>query len=635
MTRPPSEAGIAKFVRGPFGWAPLLAVVAAFGAVLLAEALSMARVQLPGASVLFWVALGLPVPPIVAVLLRNDRPRRERIALVLLLGIVMQWPVILRSPDSFSGYDVLLHLRSLDDILRTNHLFQPNPLLTVSPYFPGLEAVTAPVAQLSGADPYGAGIVVLGFVRLIFSAALFLLFEEASGSSRVAGIAAVVYMLNPSFAFFDSVFSYESLALPLVVVVLLATARWTRRDRRSSRWLGLIIALLILTVVMTHHVTSYEMAGLLIGWAILHLVLSRRDPYGAGIVGVALVAAAGVVVWLFAIASLTLGYLVPPLAAAVNQAIRLVTEGEARQLFQSATGTVAPLWERFTGIAATFILAAWLPVGLAASWTKLRWNSLAVLLAIVALGFPASMVMRLTPTGSEAAGRSSAVVFLGLSFVVALGIVSLGDLIASISSVRRFPERLRLRTGRLRAAQAPWRAVAVAGFAILTIGGVILGTSPETRLPGPYLVGADSRSIDQESIQAAEWMRDTLGEERRVAADRVNRLLLGSYGSQDVVFHASTGIETWQLFLSPGVGRNEIARIKRAKLEFLLIDRRLSRSLPLVPFYYEEGEIAHERHDVPIQAATLAKWDTAPGVDRIFDSGDLQLYDVRSLSGTP
>ena len=70
-------------------------------------------------------------------------------------------------------------------------------------------------------------------------------------------------------------------------------------------------------------------------------------------------------------------------------------------------------------------------------------------------------------------------------------------------------------------------------------------------------------------------------------------------------------------------------------LQYLLIDRRLSQSLPLSGFYYEEGEIAQAPHTTPISAAVLGKWDANTAADRIFDSGNLQIYDVRRLSHAP
>jgi hypothetical protein len=625
-----SAARLRPLVDGPWGWFPLLTIVGGLSALLLATAFNMARLEIPGASVLYWIAFPIGVVPVFAVLLLPQRARRERIALVVLLGIEMFWPGLLRSPTSFSTYDELLHVRSLEDILRIGHLFHPNPLLTVSPYFPGLEVVTAAIAQLSGADPFASGVVLLGFIRILFSTALFLLFEEVSSSPRVAALAAAIYIVNPSFAFFDAGFAYESLGLPLIPMILLLVARWARGSSagwRPTQWATL--AVLLATLIISHHITSYGLAALLIVWAVLQLLGRREaDRYRGSIAMVTLVAALGVLIWLFSVAGLTLGYLLPPLSAAVQQMARLITTGEGRQLFQSATGDLAPLWERLAGIGATAILLAWLPIGLGAIWLRLRNNSLALLLLVVGLGYPASLLGRLTPTGAEAAGRSSAIIYLGLAFVVAQGILASGDLASWLVPRLHLPRSLVGHT-------TPWRVIAAGGFGVLVLGSVILGTSPAVRLPGPYLVEADTRSIDAESIAAATWARDALGEDRRIAADRVNRLLLGSYGAEHVVFHHSEGVESWQLFLSRGIGPEERARLKLINLEYLLIDRRLSQSLPLFGFYYEEGEIAKARHTAPISAALLGKWDADSAVDRVFDSGHLQIYDVRRLSHAP
>jgi hypothetical protein len=635
-TRPTPR--IRALVQGPWGWFPLLSIVAGFSALLLAAVYSTARLEMPvpGGELLYWIAFPLPVVPVVVILLRRHRPRRERVALVVLLGVWLFWPDLLRSPASFSGYDELLHQRALEDILRFGHLFHSNPLLIVSPYFPDLEIVTSAIAKISGADPFASGVVLLGFIRILFATGLFLLFEEVASSARVAGLAAVVYMMNPSFAFFDGSFAYESLALPLVPMILFVTARWARSS--SAGWrarLGLVLGVLLATLIISHHLTSYGLAALLVGWAVLHVLVGRRDRYGGSVAMVALVAVLGVVVWLFSVASLTLGYLIPPLSGAVQQMIRLITTGEGRQLFQSATGDVAPLWERVAGIGATGILLAWLPVGLVAIWVRLRSNSLALLLLLVGLGYPASLVLRLTPTGSEAAGRSSALIYIGLAFVVAQGILAFGDFVQWLRPRLHLSRSLSSRLERLSGLTAPWRIIAAAGFGVMALGSVIVGTLPATRLPGTYLVGADSRSIDAESRAAASWALEVLGPDRRFAADRVNRLLLGSYGTQHVVFAHSERVESWQLFLSPDLDQGQRARLVVLNLAYVLIDRRLSESLPLTGFYYEEGEIYEGRHTTPISATVLGKWDSDPAVDRVFDSGDLQIYDVRRISHAP
>ena len=63
---------------------------------------------------------------------------------------------------------------------------------------------------------------------------LFLLFRRISGSPRIAGLGTAIYVANANFLIFGAQYSYESLALPLLVVV----AHGGRRaaEQRRGRW---------------------------------------------------------------------------------------------------------------------------------------------------------------------------------------------------------------------------------------------------------------------------------------------------------------------------------------------------------------------------------------------------------------
>jgi hypothetical protein len=611
------------------GWGrvPLLALVASAGLLMIAAAYVLAADGSSGTEPLFWIGFLVIGGPITIRLAAAAPLARERVALLLVLGMALYLASVARSPEAFTGYDELLHFRSLNDVLASGRLFEQNPLLSVSPHFPGLEILTAAVIQVSGADPFTTAVVLLGAVRILFVLALYGLYVEASGSERVAGLAGAIYMLNPNFAFFDSQFAYESLALPLVPALLLAVAFRARRTD-STRWLSLAVIVCGLTIVVTHHITTYVTIAILGAWLFVHLVRWRWDRYrGAPIAGTLLLVGIAGGVWLVLVASITMQYLGAPLAGAVEELSRLLEAGAARTPFQSATGAIAPLPERLLGLGTAALLCATIPIGLIPLVRHLRDSSLALLLGLMALGYPLSLIGRLMPTGSEAAGRSLAVISLGLSFVAALAALQLLEL---PSSLRAGPTPLRRAAAALerRTIRGIWWSGFAAAVAVLVLGGVVIGTAPSTRFPGPYLVGADVRSIDASSTKAAVWTTETLGPHQRIAADRVNRLLQGAYGQADVVFHGSDGVETWRIFLSPGVGAAEAALLREGRIRYVLIDRRLSTSLPLIPFYYEEGEIFEGSHLVPVPPDILAKWDGAAGVDRIYDSGAIQIYRV-------
>ncbi len=160
----------------------------------------------------------------------------------------------------------------------------------------------------------------------------------------------------------------------------------------------------------------------------------------------------------------------------------------------------------------------------------------------------------------------------------------------------------------------------------------MVASPPLARIPGPYLVAADPRSVEPQGISAAEWARQHLGAGNRFMTDRTNRLLLATYGDQRPISAAGDRIDVKAVYFARGLGEAEIRILQGTGVRYVLIDRRLSQSLPYVGVYVERGEILTAGpHRVPIDPAALAKFDDQPGVSRIFDSGDIQIYDVRGL----
>ena len=105
---------------------------------------------------------------------------------------------------------------------------------------------------------------------MILVLALFLFSERVSGSARVAGIATLLYMANPNFIFWSAQFSYESMALPLAVLVIYAATRRTEAIRADRHFGFTLTALLSIgAVVITHHLTSYLLVTFLVLWALI------------------------------------------------------------------------------------------------------------------------------------------------------------------------------------------------------------------------------------------------------------------------------------------------------------------------------------------------------------------------------
>ena len=181
-------------------------------------------------SVFFWAGLLLIFVPIAFAVLRKHAQRRERLALVVVLGVALYLVKFFAYPDLFVFVDEMIHLRGTENILLTGHLFALNPLLTTAAYYPGLAAATAGLVDLTGLSTFAAGVLVIAAARALLSACFFLVAEKVMGSSRGAAAASLIYAANPLFLFWSSSFAYENLALPLAAFVV-----WWRRTRVIRR----------------------------------------------------------------------------------------------------------------------------------------------------------------------------------------------------------------------------------------------------------------------------------------------------------------------------------------------------------------------------------------------------------------
>lgn len=598
-----------------WGRLPEFSLLAAVGLLIVAAGDAAAWHGARWGTALFWLGLAVVVAPFAARLLSAAPARRERVGLVVLLGMGLYLVKIFHSPLYFSDIDELGHWRTVSDILRSNHLFHENPLLTVSPYYPGLEMVTAAVARVTGLGVYPAGLLVVGCAKLMLVIALFLLAERLSASARVAGIACLIYCANPNFVFFDSNFSYESLALPLAVLTLLLVARFVAEDGPVRIGHALVIGVLIGAVTVTHHMTSYALLAFFALWAAVASV--RAEPHrgrtAAKRLGVlTLFTLCLVAVWTDLVASLAISYLQPVLSSAVLSFLKLVFRDEgSRQLFRSRSGYVAAAWEHWAAYASVGLVLLSLPLGIVAVWHRHRRRAALLALSLAVLAYPLTLGLRLTPSGAETSNRASEFLFIAICLVAAVGLVEYHS--------RRLPVR------------ALWLGLPLCAVVLVT-GGIIIGTPPWSRLPGPYLVGADDRSVDSEGIAAAAWMRDTLGPDNRVASDRIGTLLAGSYGEQRAVTGLIDRIPTEliALFASPTFGQDQLDTITRGRIQYVEFDRRITQSLPRA-IYFDDDPPRSE----PISAAAMAKFDNNAGISRLYDSGNIVLYNTGELHAGP
>lgn len=620
---------------------PLPAIWVFLALMLMAQAIATvaARDGDGWADTVYWLSAGAMVLVVAAAQLSSRPSSRERLGMLVGLGLALYGVKLLANPVGFTYFDELSHARTALDIASSGHLLHDNPLLPISPYFPGLEIVAVSLSKLTGLSLFASGVTAIGVGRVVLVAALYALFTEASGSRRVAGLATVVYMANPSFLYFDAGFSYESFALPMSVAALVLTLRWMRAGTGPPALaLFACAAVVVAGLVPTHHLTSYLFAALAVGLCVCAVLAWRWGNETWPPWPIAAIAVVGAVVWAVAVATPVYDYLEPILRPAVEGVAKVATGNEeAHRAFSAAPAPEAraPFWLRTTAFASILLVLACLPFGLLLAWRR-RSNPAALLLAAIAFLYVPTLILRIAGSGVESANRSSGFVFLGIGFVIAL-------LIEHVVENRALPEvrwrrwRLSIRVpGDNRAIRGGLRGAALAAVVVLFVGGVTVFWPPYSRLPGPYLAGTDLRAVSQQSIAAARWMRGRLGPGHEVLTDRTNGQIAGAYGEQNPVGGTVGGpVEDLSValpFTLTTLSENAVRVLRGKRVEYLIVDTRLSDSVPIRGWYFSSSELYARPYTEPIPLWKLTKFGSQNGINLIYDDGAIRIYDVSELT---
>jgi len=624
-------------------------VVAIVGAGLLmvgvGDALGRTGHQSPVVP-LFLAGLAFIFAPCAWRLTGTAATRIERIWVSVILGLALLASYIFRSPLIFDNFDEMAHGATLVHLLDSRALFQPNVILPVSPYYPGIQLTTVTTRWLTGLPLHLDQIVVLVLARIVLVLCVFLLVERACHSSRAGGIGVLVYAANPEFYSLGAQYGYQTLALTFAVaaVYLLFVSVDTARPKR-----GRLFALALISIagmVVSHHATAWLTVGFLLVWAAaLRFIidppgraastaaagqpLAARNPPGAGIASrdqqiarrkeqsriVGLAALAGVVlvgVWIAFLGRVLTGYIDPIIQAGARSTTEMLSQLHGnRKLFQNSAGGGTPAWEEALIFASVVFFCLIILISLySVIWKKsVRGGRLRYLPAAIAATYPLAMLSNLSSDAKEIGPRTTTFIFFGVAVVVG------GWLARRLLTQRRIIERM-----------------ATIGIAVICfLGSTLYGGGPLPLLVnGPYIVGAHERSLGSPSLALANWASAHLPAGSHVAVDRDNAGLLNDFGQVVPVTPLNGAGNPAPLFFDPQLTPSDITFIRKYDVRYIVTDTRLTEGLPLFGAYIAAGETGRPTR---LTAAELGKFNTIRGVQRIYDNGAIQVYDLSRLLG--
>lgn len=600
--------------------AAALAVMAA-GVLAVSAAYAMGRAGLGGgahdiAVALYWLGEALIFAGPAALVLGRKVPVNGPAEvptawLAVALGLATYLAKYLYSPAAFQFSDEFLHLRTLATLQSTHHLFGVNLALPVSPGYPGIEVATSALTDLTGLGVFPAGLIVAGLAHLVFTTALYLLFRQVSGSTKIGLAAVAVYATSPHYQVFDAIFGYQTLALAFFALALLALRYagqpGASRARQTGAWL--LAAVFAAATAVTHHVTSYVLVGMAVLIAVAALFAKDKGvrrtkrrfavPASFAVPACFAVGAAAIVVlWTWLVVPGTVSYLSPAVTQ-LTDGIRSALSGHHTQAGPAALPT--PTGDRVASIAVALLIMIVIPFGWRQIWRTQRGSSWALALgAGAAAYYPCVALPFVTADGSELAGRLLTFVYIPVGYTLAVAVTA--------------------------APLTPRRIVAGAAAAVVLVaGGISMGWPPWwERLPGSYVVDGFESGINAESLAAASWAAEMLPPGQRFAGDYTNNLLIGTLGGQNPVNEAVLFCgATWNLA--------DALIARQQQVQYLVVDLRTTEQRA------PDGSLFAEANTCPspIPRAYLTKFNAVNGMTRVYDSGNIVVYALSEAAYAP
>jgi hypothetical protein len=556
---------------------------------------------------LFWIAVIAPVLILATILVRGSPSPATRQLTVILLGLYPAVVYRMSSPLVLGGFDEHLHERTLNDLLNGSGLFAPNPMLTVSPRYPGLELFTGVLIRQTGL-PVMAGMTLAVFIcRVLLVLFIYHGALAVTRSYRRASLMVIFYAASPQFYFFNSQFAYQTLALTLAIGGLVLLHRSLADDYPGAkRPLVVLATLSLVAAALSHHATSWITLAFLIGWT----VTAERRKRGTLAIVTGITALA-VINW--ATLSVTdLAYYMSPIGASIIH--ELLHAFGRTSLFKDQAGSSDPIWERGVIVLYAALAAS---AAIASGWIVLRRSIRSkhysrALLGLVSLAYPVTLAAHFQAFTASFGDRAST--FMALPAALCCSLVIRNPMRA----VRKSRKRSRI------------YFVALVGAAALAyLGGLAYGSGPSwSLLPGKYLVDAQSRSQDAETVAAVQWSGTHLPTGSRFISDRTAGDLLAGQARMWVIKNIAGGFNPAEIYFSKTWQPNFDNIIKHLDIQYFYVDARLSESLPHSGYYFFPYESAKPTQ---ISAAALAKFKNAPGLAVVYHHGPIAIYDTAGL----
>jgi hypothetical protein len=176
---------------------------------------------------------------------------------MILLSLNLIWGVALKYPLYFAGTDIMNHLGYIESIVTSGHTFE---IGTDYRYFPAYHVFNAIGTEITGMYIKNANIIIMGLAWQGATIYSYLIFKRLSGSSRLALLACLLFIVDETEVYFGSYAIARSLAFVLFMGWLYLAINLSQK---KIQYVPLIL-ITTLALILTHHTTIITVAPVLI-----------------------------------------------------------------------------------------------------------------------------------------------------------------------------------------------------------------------------------------------------------------------------------------------------------------------------------------------------------------------------------
>jgi hypothetical protein len=584
---------------------------------------------------LFWAGFLLGMLPLVALACARHVDGATRTWALAGIGLFGMVPRLLQPGPA--GPDEFAHLRQAVEAFFAGDVGHVSYLLPITREFPGLHQAAGAFARLTGMPLWPAGLAVIVLAHVLSVLAIYQLVRTVGAPARGAAVGAVIYTLSPSWLYFNAVFSYESVALPLLVWCLAATVAAGRGSQKLNLRAIAMAVFCVVALPVIHHLTTIMLCLILLLLIIARIVPFVRQTAAGGrganrervwpLIFIGCCLLVSIAFWWSGLLGRIVGYLGPEFVRGFEQLDKILDgknqSSGPRSLFEGAAN---PPYEIVSGYLFPFVLLALFSWSVVVLWrNRRRIGSMPWAFAVLGAMFFGSLPLLLTAGGSEGAHRSWGYSFIGLAVVCGLA-WSLapdrtGDALAT---------RWRSVWGVLGRPRVAAGAVVIV-FTVLALGSAAVGIKVSHRFPGAALVGDDARSVSRESGDVAAWLAEHAPVDTRVMTDRFSSLQIGSLGRM-ATLHPSATFPIWDLYMSAAPVRPEVLKnVLDAEIKYFVVDSRMATTRPLIGHWFTRDEPGAGGKDVFPRAA-IERFNCLPWLHAVYAAGPLTVYEVSAYT---